>query len=102
MSAPVTALDSVGNIISALLNLYILILIARVILDWIQMFARSWRPTGVVLVMANLVYALTDPPLNWLRRVVPVVRLGGMGLDLSFIVLWIGIIVLQRLLGLLL
>ena len=97
-----TSLAAVGVIISALLNLYILILIARVILDWIQMFARRWRPTGVVLVMANLVYAMTDPPLNWLRRVVPVVRLGGMGLDLSFIVLWIGIVLLQRLLGLLL
>lgn len=97
-----TALASVGVIVSALLNLYILILIARVVLDWIQMFARRWRPTGVVLVLANLVYALTDPPLNCLRRVVPVVRLGGMGLDLSFIVLWVGIVLLQRFLGLLL
>lgn len=88
-------------IISAVLNLYILVLVCRVVLDWIQIFARAWRPTGVILVLANLVYALTDPPLNRLRRVVPVLRLGGMGIDLSFLVLWVAIVVVQRLLALL-
>ena len=89
------------SIISSLLNLYILILLIRVVLDWIQLFARSWRPTGVVLVLANAVYGLTDPPLRQIRRFVPLVRLGGVGIDLSFLVLWFGIVIVRRLLLLL-
>lgn len=95
-------LTSVVVITTSLLNLYILVLLVRVVLDWVQMFARQWRPTGPVLVVANLVYAVTDPPLAWLRRVVPVLRVGAMGIDLSFLALWFGIIALQWLLRLLL
>ncbi|MDK6591467.1 YggT family protein, partial [Actinotignum timonense] len=70
------------SILQSLLSLYILVLLGRVVLDWIQVFSRQWRPRGLVLVLANLGYALTDPPLRWLRRVVPVLRAGGMGIDL--------------------
>ncbi|SDN17686.1 YggT family protein [Actinomyces ruminicola] len=89
------------SILSSLLNLYVLILLIRVVLDWIQLFARSWRPTGVVLVLANVVYGLTDPPLRQIRRFMPLVRLGAVGIDLSFLVLWFGIAIIQRLLLLL-
>lgn len=92
---------AIVSIISSLLNLYILILLIRVVLDWIQLFARSWRPTGAVLVLANIVYGLTDPPLRLIRRFVPLVRLGGVGIDLGFLVLWFGIVIVQRLLLLL-
>lgn len=92
---------AIVSIISSLLNLYVLILLIRVVLDWIQLFVRSWRPTGVVLVLANVVYGLTDPPLRQIRRFVPLVRLGGVGVDLSFLVLWFGIVIVQRLLLLL-
>ncbi|WP_172120885.1 YggT family protein [Actinomyces faecalis] len=86
-------------IAQSLLSLYVLVLLGRVVLDWVDLFSRQWRPRGVVLVLANLVYALTDPPLRWLRRVVPVLRAGGMGIDLSFIALYLVIVVLQVLLG---
>ncbi|MBM6979440.1 MAG: YggT family protein [Actinomyces succiniciruminis] len=92
---------AIVSIISSLLNLYVLILLIRVVLDWIQLFARSWRPTGVVLVLANVVYGLTDPPLRQIRRFVPLVRLGGVGVDLSFLVLWFGIVIVRHLLLLL-
>ncbi|AYD89597.1 YggT family protein [Actinomyces sp. 2119] len=91
----------VARILSSLLSLYTLVLLVRVVLDWVQMFARQWRPTGVVLVLANLVYTLTDPPLRWIRGVLPMLRMGGLGIDLSFLVLFLGIIVVQRLLVLL-
>ena len=55
----------------------------------------------MVLVVANLVYGLTDPPLRRLRRMIPALRLGGMGIDLSFLVLVVAIVILQRLLALL-
>ena len=53
--------SAVAGILSSILSLYFLILLVRVVLDWIQVFARQWRPRGIVLVLANLVYALTDP-----------------------------------------
>ena len=87
------------SILQSLLSLYVLALLGRVVLDWIQVFSRQWRPRGLVLLMANLVYALTDPPLRWLGRVVPVLRTGGMGIDLSFIALYLIIVALQVLLG---
>ena len=64
-----------------------MLLIARLVLDYIQMFARSWRPTGVLLVVAEVIYTITDPPLKALRRVIPPLRLGSITLDLSFLVL---------------
>lgn len=62
-------------------------LILRLVLDWVQNFARFWRPRGVVLVIASAVYSVTDPPMNALRRLIPPVRLGAVSLDVGFIVL---------------
>lgn len=97
-----SALTSVVVILQSLLGLYLLILLGRVVLDWIQLFARRWRPSGVVLLLANFVYALTDPPLRMIRRSVPFLRVGGLGIDLSFLFLYIGILVAQTALGYLL
>lgn len=88
-----------ASIVSSLLDLYVLILLVRVVLDWVQLFARSWRPTGPMLVLANVVYGLTDPPLKWLRRVVPALRIGAVGLDLSFLALFVGIMLVRNLLA---
>ena len=69
--------------------LYFILLIGRLILDYIQMFARSWRPQGPVLVLAEIIYTATDPPLKALRKVIPPLRIGSVSLDLSFLVLLI-------------
>lgn len=81
-----------------LINVYIMVLIGRLIIDWIQVFARDWRPRGVLAVICEAVYTVTDPPLRALRRVIPPIRLGGVALDLSFIVLIIGLSLLTSLL----
>ena len=60
----------VGDFIALLLNLYFFVLVGRLVFDWVQVFSRDWRPKGPVLVLANGVYALTDPPLRALRRVI--------------------------------
>lgn len=73
------------------LLLYMLVLFARLALDWIQVFSRDWRPSGLLLVVANFVYGLTDPPLRYLRRWIKPLPLGGMQLDLSFLVLVLAI-----------
>ena len=79
----------VGQILSYVLGLYLLVLIGRLVFDWVQVFARDWRPHGPLLVLANGLYALTDPPLNALRRVIPPLRLGSVALDLAFLVLFL-------------
>jgi YggT family protein len=61
------------------------LLFVRFVVDWIQVFARSWTPHGPVLVVLEGVYTATDPPIRALRKVLPPIRLGGMALDLSFL-----------------
>jgi YggT family protein len=78
---------TVGSLLYILLWLFFVLLIARLVLDYIQMFARSWRPSGPLLVVAEVIYTITDPPLKALRRVIPPLRIGSVSLDLSFLVL---------------
>ena len=66
---------------------FFIALIGRFIIDWVQVLARSWRPSGVVLVVAEGIYTVTDPPLRALRKVIPSPSLGGVRLDLSFLLL---------------
>jgi YggT family protein len=81
----------VVTLVVLLLQIYFIVLIARLVLDYVQMFARSWTPRGPLLVVAEAVYTLTDPPLRALRRVIPPLRLGQVSLDLSFLVLIIAV-----------
>jgi YggT family protein len=77
-----------------LLTIYLIVLVGRMVISWIQMFARSWTPTGVVLLVAESIYTVTDPPLKFLRRYIPVLRIGTVAMDLSFMVLFIVIVIL--------
>lgn len=88
----------VREILSTALFLYFLLLIGRLVFEWIQVFARDWRPRGPMLVIAEGIYTATDPPLKALRRVLPTLRFGNVGIDLSFLVLMIGISVLMSIL----
>ncbi|HET7278779.1 MAG TPA: YggT family protein [Dermatophilaceae bacterium] len=88
------------NIVRGILNfvlfLFLIVLIGRLVLDWVQAFSRDWRPRGVMLVIAEGVYTITDPPLKALRRVVPPLRLGAVQLDLAFLVLMLLVSVLLQ------
>ena len=78
------------------LSVYLVLLIARMIFSWIQVYARSWSPSGILLVVAEGVYSATDPPLRFLRRYIPTVRLGSVALDLSFMLLFLVVYVLWQ------
>ena len=78
------------------LSVYLVLLIGRMVLSWIQVYARTWSPRGVLLVIAEAVYSATDPPLRFLRRYIPSVRLGNVALDLSFILLFLVVYVLWQ------
>ncbi|MBE2997348.1 YggT family protein [Nocardiopsis sp. HNM0947] len=81
------------------LQLFVFVLIARVVLEMVQSFSRTWRPTGFVLVLAEVVYTITDPPLKFLRRFIKPVRLGSIALDLSVLVLFIIVWILMSFIG---
>lgn len=85
------------DLVAFLLSLFLLCLVVRLVLDWVQFFARDWRPRGVVLVIAEGVYTVTDPPLRALRKVIPPLTLGQVRLDLAFLVLFIGVSFLSSL-----
>ncbi|MTB71728.1 YggT family protein [Arsenicicoccus sp. MKL-02] len=87
---------SLRGLLLNLLWLYWLVLMARLVLSYVVMLARDWRPRGVVLVLVEGVYTLTDPPLRALRKVIRPLRLGGMALDLAFMVLFLIVIVLMQ------
>ena len=76
------------------LTIYLVILIGRMIFGWVQVFAREWRPKGIVLVLAEAIYTVTDPPLKFLRRFIPPLRIGMVAMDLSFMVLFIVVLIL--------
>lgn len=94
-------MNIVGSVLQVILYIFLLFLIGRLILEVLQSFARQWKPTGVVLVIAEATYTVTDPPLKLLRRFIPPIRLGNVALDLSFtfliLVVWVLIIFVQRL-----
>jgi YggT family protein len=74
-----------------------LLLTARVVVELVRAFAREWRPAGGVAVALESIYTVTDPPVRLVRRVIPMVRIGGVGLDLSIMVLLLVVFILMRL-----
>ncbi|QPK82193.1 YggT family protein [Schaalia sp. ZJ405] len=85
-----------GSIIYWVASLYLLVLIFRMILDWAHFFAPQWRPKGFVVVVANVIYRLTDPPIRALRHRIPPLRLGGgIALDVGFMVVFFGVVLVQ-------
>ncbi len=77
----------VANLLYLVVLVFFLLLLTRLVIDWVQVFAREWKPTGVVLVLAEVTYTVTDPPLRALRRVIPPLSIGSIRLDLAFLVL---------------
>ena len=58
--------------------MFIALLWIRFVVDWVQVFARSWAPTRhPLLVLLQAVYSTTDPPIKALRRVIPPLRIGA-------------------------
>lgn len=87
-------MDIVGQVIAAVLYVFIAMLWIRFVVDWVQVFARSWEPKGPLLVVLEVVYSVTDPPIKALRKVIPPLRLGQVALDLSFLIVLVGSMVL--------
>ncbi len=86
----------IGIVIDWILWIFLLILFARMILSWVPVLVRDWEPRGPMLVVAEVIYSITDPPLRALRKVLHPVRIGNFMLDLAFIALFILVSLLMR------
>lgn len=94
MTNPLVAIPAA--IVYYLLLLYFFVLWGRFVLDLVRNFSRGWRPRGVTLVISEIVFALTDPPIKLVRRVVPTIRIGGFALDFAWsIVIIVDLILLS-------
>ena len=87
----------IGASIYVVLQLFLILLFVRFVFDWVQVFARSWSPRGFLLVLLEIVYTATDPPINLVRRFVPPLRIGQIALDLAFIIVLIAVYVAMAL-----
>lgn len=74
----------IASILNLALLLYVFVLLARLIIDWIPFFNREWRPRGAGLVAAEIVYTVTDPPIRLFRRFIPPLRVGAIAIDFGF------------------
>jgi len=83
-------LGIVADLLGLVVWIFLLVLFVRLVFDWIQVLARDWRPKGAVLVVAETVYTVTDPPLRALRRVIPPLTIGMVRVDIAFMVLVLG------------
>ena len=81
-------MSSLGSAIAFVLQLFLISLFARVILDYIRIFSPSWRPRGVVLAVAEVVYTVTDPIMRLARKFIPPLRIGPVAVDISFILIF--------------
>ena len=87
------------GIISTVLLVFLLLLFARFVVDWVMVLARSWRPNGLVAAGLEVVYMTTDPPLRAVRKVIPPLNLGSIRLDLGFMVLLIAVVFLRSIIS---
>ncbi len=91
------AVVAVRMILYWLLFAFWLLLTARIVVELVRSFARDWRPAGGVAVTLETIYTVTDPPVRLVRRIIPIVRIGGVGLDLSIMVLLLVVFILMQL-----
>ncbi|CAB4828036.1 MAG: YggT family protein [Actinomycetes bacterium] len=82
-------MSAIGQLLATALWIYWLLFIVRIVFDLVQAFARSWRPRGPILLIAEAIYTVTDPPLRVLRRIIPPLRLGSIQFDLAFLIILI-------------
>jgi len=85
----------VGGILILVLNIFLGLMLVRLVVDWVQVFARSWSPKGPVLFLLEIVYTVTDPPIMFIRRFVPPLRLGAVALDTSFLIVLVIVYLLR-------
>lgn len=88
-----------GQIIEGVLWTFLMLLWARFVIDWVQVFARRWYPSGWVVVVLEVIYSITDPPIKAVRRFIPPLRVGPISVDIAFLLVLVAVYILKWLNG---
>ncbi len=91
--------SALGSILLVAVSLYSWILLARIVIEMIQSFSRQFNPSRWFMMVAEVLFVVTDPPVKALRKVIPPLQLGGIALDVSIIVLFLLLSILSQLIG---
>ena len=83
------------GILLILVQLFTYLLLARIVIEMIQSFSRSWQPGRAFSVVGEIIFTITDPPVKLLRRVIPPMPMGGVQLDVSVLVLFFILMILR-------
>lgn len=89
------AVSITATILYIALTVFIVVMWVRLVLDLIVNFSRGWRPRGVGLVVAEVAFTVTDPPIKFVRRIIPPVRFGGVAFDFAWTIVLLVAIVLS-------
>ena len=89
-------METLKVVLTYVLTVYLVVLIGCMILSWINVFVRPWYPPRIIKAVALGIFTLTDPPLKLLRRYIPPLRIGTVSMDLSFMVLFIVVLILLQ------
>ncbi|OFK66170.1 MULTISPECIES: YggT family protein [Corynebacterium] len=92
-------MSALGSILLVAVSLYSWVLLARIVIEMIQSFSRQFNPPRWFMMVAEVLFVVTDPPVKALRKVIPPLQLGGITLDVSIIVLFLLLSVLSQLIG---
>jgi len=92
-------MSAIAWVLYAALYVFFIAMWVRFVLDWVQVFSRSWRPRGPVLLLAEASYSLTDKPLRTVRKILPPLRIGGAAIDLGWSLLMIGVLIAMSFVG---
>jgi len=83
-------------IVASIFRYYTFLLILRLVLEYVRMFKPDWRPRGLMLPIAEIIFLFTDPPLKLARRIIPPLRMGAVGVDLSYIAVFFGLSIIEN------
>ncbi len=88
-------MSAIGGILFVLIRLFSLFLLLRIVIEMVESFSRNWRPQRWFMIVAEPIFVVTDPPLKFLRRRIPPLQMGGVGLDMSVLALFIILMILS-------
>mgnify|MGYP000518228936 CR=1 FL=1 len=86
----------VGGILYYILQVFILVMWVRLIVDFVRSARPEWRPKGPLLVLLSVVFAITDPPLKLVRRAIKPVRFGAVSIDFAWTIVLIAAFILSN------
>jgi len=89
----------IATVVYFALLLYFFLMWGRFILDLVRTVRRDWRPSGALLVLAEVTYTVTDPPIRFFRRIIPPLRVGAIALDFGWSITMLLVIIAMSVAG---